>query len=81
MFPVTIERIGAGFVKGSGKLITKRSGSWTVGSAVGANALQLRPSYTLVHHEDACVLMAEGENDGASSSVRRSLCQHARVSE
>jgi hypothetical protein len=33
MFPVEIERIGAGFVRGVGKLITRRSGLWAVGSA------------------------------------------------
>ena len=32
LFPIEIERIGAGFVQGVGKLITKRSGSWAVGS-------------------------------------------------
>ena len=33
MFPIEIERIGAGFVQGVGKLITNRAaGSWAVGS-------------------------------------------------
>ena len=30
MFPIEIEAIGAGFVRGVGKLITKRSGEWAV---------------------------------------------------
>ena len=32
MFPIEIDHIGSGFVQGVGKLITKRSGSWLVGS-------------------------------------------------
>ena len=33
MFPIEIERIGAGFVQGAGKLVTKVSGLWDVGSS------------------------------------------------
>ena len=33
LFPIEIERIGARFVRGVGKLITERLGSWAVGSA------------------------------------------------
>ena len=32
LFPIEIERIGRGFVQGVGKLVTKKSGSWPVGT-------------------------------------------------
>eukprot|EP01052_Picozoa_sp_SAG31_P024838 SAG31_NODE_2140_length_6350_cov_2.239962_1_plen_612_part_00 len=32
LFPIEIERIGQGFIQGVGKLVTKRSGSWKVGT-------------------------------------------------
>ena len=57
MFPIEIEAIGAGFVRGVGKLITKRSGEWAVVSILLFITLK-RNSLCLLRLETAtCVFV------------------------